>query len=762
MAEEILKRDGNHVTVLGGVTDNVAQEVTMLRVDPITKRLKVSALGSAGIASINGDTTSAQILNVGTTGNDFNIDDDSAGTHTFNLPDASSSARGVVTTSTQEFAGVKTFNEIPILPATTPTLANQAVTKNYVDTFSQGLSVRQSCDIATTANITLSGEQTIDGIATSASRVLVKNQSTGANNGIYTSGAGAWTRTTDYDTSGEVQAGTFTAIIQGTTQANTLWVQTTQNPTLGSSSLVFTQLAGAIVSGIGGSTGATDNRLLRSDGTGGSTLQNSAISVDDSGNTSGMGTLASGAITVTNSLTTPGVKVIQNGNTGATLGSSGAILIDNTNNTGMAMQIYSNQASPVGFGSLLYVNAANASWNQPLVYIVDNSTSGAAANIRIDSPNPDIELIETDQVSPAGKFEIAVQGDKFQINGRNAADNSFEQILNIARVANGGMMGLGVASGDVPNAMLEIVKTSGKAYFMLSGSVGASSGSIASVNEVGVLSVGAWTTATTATGKIQLNSNATSPSTIDLSNTIAVGTGTGGANATNKYLGQFGFLSRDSSFTAPKLVAYIGAEATESYAADVDTGSDIVFYAGKINGTNPVEMFRMGETGFTIQGSTSGSTILKATAVASGTLTLPAATDTLVGKATTDTLTNKTLTTPTITKPILNATNPTAQTYTPAGGATATLDLSLANQNYITMPAGNITIALSNDTNNQVFLVSITQDAIGSRTVTWFSTIRWATGTVPTLTTTANKRDVFGFIRTGTGTYDGFIIGQNI
>lgn len=233
MAEEILKRDGNHVTVLGGVTDNVAQEVTMLRVDPITKRLKVSALGSAGIASINGDTTSAQILNVGTTGNDFNIDDDSAGTHTFNLPDASSTARGVVTTGTQEFAGVKTFNEIPILPATTPTLANQAVTKNYVDTFSQGLSVRQSCDIATTANITLSGEQTIDGIATSASRVLVKNQSTGSQNGIYTSGAGAWTRTTDYDTSGEVQAGTFTAIIAGTTQANTLWVQTTQNPTLG-------------------------------------------------------------------------------------------------------------------------------------------------------------------------------------------------------------------------------------------------------------------------------------------------------------------------------------------------------------------------------------------------------------------------------------------------------------------------------------------------------------------------------------------------
>lgn len=178
-----------------------------------------------------------------------------------------------------------------------------------------------------------------------------------------------------------------------------------------------------------------------------------------------------------------------------------------------------------------------------------------------------------------------------------------------------------------------------------------------------------------------------------------------------------------------------------------------------------------------IAGTTSGSTILDATAVASGTLTLPATTDTLVGKATTDTLTNKTLTsptitgtiagtptitTPTITKPVMDATNPSAQTYSPSAAGTATLDLSLANEHRITMPAGNITIALTGDTNAQKFIVSILQDATGSRTVTWFSTIRWTSGTTPTLTTTASKRDTFGFIRTGSGTYDGFIIGQNI
>ena len=102
------------------------------------------------------------------------------------------------------------------------------------------------------------------------------------------------------------------------------------------------------------------------------------------------------------------------------------------------------------------------------------------------------------------------------------------------------------------------------------------------------------------------------------------------------------------------------------------------------------------------------------------------------------------------------------ETYTPAGAGTATLDLSKGNRHRITMPAGNITIAISNATVGQAFTAEITQDGGGSRTVTWFTTIRWADGSAPTLTTTADKRDTFGFIVTGAGTFDGFVIGQNI
>lgn len=97
----------------------------------------------------------------------------------------------------------------------------------------------------------------------------------------------------------------------------------------------------------------------------------------------------------------------------------------------------------------------------------------------------------------------------------------------------------------------------------------------------------------------------------------------------------------------------------------------------------------------------------------------------------------------------------------PSASGTATCDLSLANDFEITMPAGNITIAISNATVGQKFIISTLQDSGGSRTVTWFSTIRWAGGSAPTLTTTASKRDTFQFKVTGSGTYDGFVVGYN-
>lgn len=93
-------------------------------------------------------------------------------------------------------------------------------------------------------------------------------------------------------------------------------------------------------------------------------------------------------------------------------------------------------------------------------------------------------------------------------------------------------------------------------------------------------------------------------------------------------------------------------------------------------------------------------------------------------------------------------------------GATVTFDLS-TSLHTVTL-GGNRTLALSNETVGQTFVIRLVQDGTGSRTVTWFTTIKWAGGSAPTLTTTADKTDVFGFICTSAGNYDGFVIGQNL
>lgn len=108
-----------------------------------------------------------------------------------------------------------------------------------------GMKWKDSCAVATTANITLSGEQTIDGILTSASRILVKNQSSTTANGIYVTAAGAWARSSDADVSSELE-GAVVTVQQGTSNANTTWAQTSDGITLGSTTIVWAQFGSSV------------------------------------------------------------------------------------------------------------------------------------------------------------------------------------------------------------------------------------------------------------------------------------------------------------------------------------------------------------------------------------------------------------------------------------------------------------------------------------------------------------------------------------
>lgn len=100
--------------------------------------------------------------------------------------------------------------------------------------------IKEDVDLATTAAITLSGEQTIDGVLTSASRILVKNQADGTTNGIYTTGAGAWTRTDDFDSTEDIELGAFVFVTSGTANTNQLFLMSnTGTIILGTTSLSF-------------------------------------------------------------------------------------------------------------------------------------------------------------------------------------------------------------------------------------------------------------------------------------------------------------------------------------------------------------------------------------------------------------------------------------------------------------------------------------------------------------------------------------------
>ena len=141
--------------------------------------------------------------------------------------------------NTADLAGNKAVN---LADATNP---QDAVTKAQLDAAVQGLKWKEPVRCATTANIVLSGAQAIDGVTVAAGdRVLVKNQTTAADNGVYLAAAGAWTRSTDTDLSAEM-LGASVFVSEGTAQGNQQWQLTNDAPiVVGTTALTWQQFGG--------------------------------------------------------------------------------------------------------------------------------------------------------------------------------------------------------------------------------------------------------------------------------------------------------------------------------------------------------------------------------------------------------------------------------------------------------------------------------------------------------------------------------------
>jgi hypothetical protein len=126
-----------------------------------------------------------------------------------------------------------------------PLSANDIANKSYVDSIASGLHWKDSVKATTTGNITLSGTQTVDGIALSADdRILVKDQTTASQNGIYVVAAGAWARSADMDVAGEFP-GAAMFVREGSLNADSGWVCSNDSVNVGVTAVVFAQFSGA-------------------------------------------------------------------------------------------------------------------------------------------------------------------------------------------------------------------------------------------------------------------------------------------------------------------------------------------------------------------------------------------------------------------------------------------------------------------------------------------------------------------------------------
>jgi len=253
------------------------------------------ALGASG--TITAATTSALTIGTGLQGTSFNgstpvtiaIDStvatltgtqtltnktiDAASNTLLNIPNSSltNSSVTIGTTAISLGASSLTLGGLTSVAVTQdPTSALQLATKQYVDSVAEGLHVHASCAAATTgtlasitggtvtynngtagvgATLTLSNALTVlDGYTLlNGDRVLVKNEATQANNGIYTwaTGGTVLTRATDFDTSVEIASGDFTFVSNGSLYANTGWVQTQPVTTIGTDAIIWQQFSGS-------------------------------------------------------------------------------------------------------------------------------------------------------------------------------------------------------------------------------------------------------------------------------------------------------------------------------------------------------------------------------------------------------------------------------------------------------------------------------------------------------------------------------------
>jgi hypothetical protein len=224
----------------GALTGNASTATTLqtARTIAISGPITGTATSFNGSANITIPVTSLDVAHTSVTGT-LAVDHGGTGVTT------STGTGSVVLNASPALTGTPT---VPTAAAGTNTtqIASTAFVRTEVDNARVGIDAKESVVAATTANITLSNTQTVDGVALAVgNRVLVKNQTNAAENGIYIVSGAAWTRAPDAIT-GTLTPGAFVFIESGGTNADSGWVlSTTGAVTVGTTPLTFAQFSGA-------------------------------------------------------------------------------------------------------------------------------------------------------------------------------------------------------------------------------------------------------------------------------------------------------------------------------------------------------------------------------------------------------------------------------------------------------------------------------------------------------------------------------------
>ena len=582
--------------------------------------------------------------------------------------------------------------------STSPSSATDIVNKLYVDTVAQGLNPKAACKAGTLTNITLSGLQTIDGYSVLAgNRVLVKNQTATADNGIYVASASAWTRATDMDVWAEVP-GAYTVVLNGS-QANTAWVSTSADTgTIGVTPITFVQFSG--VSTYYAGTGLT--------------LASNTFSITPVGTANTYGSASAVPVFTTNA--------------------SGQV----TAVTNTTIAIANTQVSGLGTMSTQNANA---------VAITGGSIDGTTVGLTTATTVRGTTITATTQFSGPGTG-LTGTATSLSIGGNAATATSAGSVTNSVTFNSGGAGGVSPITYNGSVAQTISYNTIGAPSTTGSGASGtwgiAISGNAATVTN-GLYSTGSYSNPTWLTSiSGSIVSGAVASATLATSATNIAG-GTIGALAYQTGAGATTFLSLGTTnyvLTAGATAPHYVAQSTLSVGSATNA-TNATYLAGGVAGSIPWQS-AVGVTGFTALGTT--GQVLTSNGTSTPTWTTPTAYATVTDDTTTAGTRYPLFANQTAGNLATSYTSSTKYQYNPSTGVLTATGFSGSGASLTSLTAGNLSgtipsAVLGNSTlyiGTTAVLLNAASGSITSLSVN----ISGSAGSASTATTATNATNV--------------------